>query len=496
MNGTHLSLWLRETRAQLSGSFVEDVRINARVVQVLLKKKSLYVSLYPDCMTAFVAKRRNEGYVTLSTFNTILRGLRIENVEQESFKPVIMIGFQKDHLDTSNAVNMSIYLYRDAPNIVVSKGKVYRKLYSRIVTKKPRIALWDLPEGQLAPLFSGDRQQIENKIVSSFEGIDQTLAKELDKAKTQYLTEVVRGNKKEEYRLVSVKPLVISFFATCYKCAYASLNELFKDATVQYLDLLRKEQVDAAKRKGIRNLTRRIDRLRKKMLTPGEIERYRIMGEAILSNLLSIKKGDVLKVLPSGAGKATLKIPLDPLKSPQANAQGYFRKYKKLKRGQPELKKKIGQLQGQLAQMQSTAWEPQELRSKEKTQTPPKSPFRYFHLDSGSDVFVGKNARSNTELTFSFAKPHDYFFHVRGYQGSHVILRPFAKKGQQVSKKDIETAASIAAFYSKAKTQKRVPVSYTQRKHLKKSKKGKPGIVVLMREEVIFVDPGLPSKSS
>jgi len=72
-------------------------------------------------------------------------------------------------------------------------------------------------------------------------------------------------------------------------------------------------------------------------------------------------------------------------------------------------------------------------------------------------------------------------------------LRPVLKKRQNVRKEDIEKAAAVAAYFSKAKNQKNVPVSYTQRKYLKKSKKGKLGTVVLMRESVIFVDPGLPS---
>jgi len=105
---------------------------------------------------------------------------------------------------------------------------------------------------------------------------------------------------------------------------------------------------------------------------------------------------------------------------------------------------------------------------------------------------VGKNAKSNLMLTFKFARPDDYFFHIRGYKGAHTILRPKLQKGKNPQQEDIETAAAIAAYYSKAKGQRNVPVSYTQRKYLKKSKKGKLGSVILMREEVIFVDPGLP----
>ena len=69
-------------------------------------------------------------------------------------------------------------------------------------------------------------------------------------------------------------------------------------------------------------------------------------------------------------------------------------------------------------------------------------------------------------------------------------------KGQKPQRQDIETAASIAAYFSKAKGQKNVPVSYTQRKYLKKDKKGRLGSVILMREDVIFVDPRLPEEGT
>ena len=127
----------------------------------------------------------------------------------------------------------------------------------------------------------------------------------------------------------------------------------------------------------------------------------------------------------------------------------------------------------------------------QKTKKEKPLPFRLFNLPSGSIVYVGKSAKSNTELTFSFARPNDYFFHVRGYEGAHTILKAKVPKGQRPRKEDIESAASIAAYFSKAKKQKNVPVSYTQRKYLKKNKKGKPGSVILMREQVIFIEPHL-----
>jgi predicted ribosome quality control (RQC) complex YloA/Tae2 family protein len=191
-----------------------------------------------------------------------------------------------------------------------------------------------------------------------------------------------------------------------------------------------------------------------------------------------------------------IEINLDPAKGPRENAEDYFKRYKKLKRGIPKKQEQIRKLKTQIESLKSSVDFEKDTRGKSTVPEKEKKvslPFREFVLDSGSKVYVGKNAKSNMELTFRFARPDDYFFHIRGYEGAHTILRPVMQKGQNIKKDDIEKAASIAAYFSKAKTQKKVPVSYTQRKYLKKSKKGKLGTVVLMRESVVFVDPGLPS---
>ena len=160
------------------------------------------------------------------------------------------------------------------------------------------------------------------------------------------------------------------------------------------------------------------------------------------------------------------------------------------------LHKKIAVLEKELHEVSKSSIAPKAPEKKVGKKHSVSRPFREFMLASGSIVYVGKSARSNDELTFGFARPHDYFFHIRGYEGSHVILRAKVSRTQKPQKQDMMTAASIAAFYSKAKTQKNVPVSYTQRKYVKKDKKGKPGAAIMMREQVMFVDPGLPEKNT
>lgn len=116
----------------------------------------------------------------------------------------------------------------------------------------------------------------------------------------------------------------------------------------------------------------------------------------------------------------------------------------------------------------------------------PTEKFRKFQLSENAVLYVGKDARNNDELTFGFAKPNDYWFHLRGGSGSHCVLK---YDGSKPPKEIIEKAASIAAYYSSQKNAGFVPVIFTQRKFIRKPKGANPGTVVVSREEVIMVEP-------
>lgn len=122
-------------------------------------------------------------------------------------------------------------------------------------------------------------------------------------------------------------------------------------------------------------------------------------------------------------------------------------------------------------------------------------PFRRFTVVGGYEVWAGKSSASNDELTVRHARPHDYWFHARGVGGSHVILR--VQKGEDNPPKEaIRAAASVAAYYSKHRNAKSVPVAYTQKKYVRKPKGVPAGTVYLEREKVIMVEPKLPDDAS
>ncbi|MBM3317054.1 MAG: DUF814 domain-containing protein [Candidatus Eisenbacteria bacterium] len=118
---------------------------------------------------------------------------------------------------------------------------------------------------------------------------------------------------------------------------------------------------------------------------------------------------------------------------------------------------------------------------------------RRFSLPGGWEVLVGRSNRENDLLTHRIARPGDLWLHARGAAGSHVVLRATAR-GAKPSKAIIDRAAAVAAYYSKARTSALVPVVYTEKRYVRKPRKGAPGLAVCLRESVTMVKPALPEE--
>jgi predicted ribosome quality control (RQC) complex YloA/Tae2 family protein len=243
-------------------------------------------------------------------------------------------------------------------------------------------------------------------------------------------------------------------------------------------------------------------------------QQYEIFGSILMANLNLIEKGleevELVNVFSEKGEK--IKVKLDPSLSPVENAQMYFEKAKKtrasLKIAQERLERlkfEIKQLENLLDELASCENFDALKKFKEKNLEELKKfgivkdkivekiggKFRRFIVDGGFEVWVGKDAKSNELLTFKFSDKEDLWFHARGTSGAHVVLKTGRR---QPSKKAIEQAGSIAAYFSQARTSRLVPVVVTKRKYVRKPKGAPEGTVTVEREEVIMVEPKLPSE--
>ncbi len=125
-----------------------------------------------------------------------------------------------------------------------------------------------------------------------------------------------------------------------------------------------------------------------------------------------------------------------------------------------------------------------------RTPNPPDPrPYRYV-LPGGWVVLAGRNDRDNDHLSLKMAAPNDYWFHVRGMPGSHVILRVPA--GEEPDNATIKAAAAIAAWHSRKREARQVGVSCTRARFVTKPRGVKPGTVNIRKEKVLTVRPAIP----
>lgn len=89
-------------------------------------------------------------------------------------------------------------------------------------------------------------------------------------------------------------------------------------------------------------------------------------------------------------------------------------------------------------------------------------------------VYVGMDAKSNDHLTFNVSDVNDYWFHVKGVPGSHVVLQI---KDKLPTERTLKAVCEITKKYSKAKDKENIPVVYCKRRFVKKETNMRDGQV-------------------
>jgi len=111
----------------------------------------------------------------------------------------------------------------------------------------------------------------------------------------------------------------------------------------------------------------------------------------------------------------------------------------------------------------------------------------------GFEVLVGKGDAANDALTFDVAEPRDFWLHVAGPAGSHVVVRnPDAL--EELPRSVLERAAELAAWHSKARGRRgKVEVHVCRVADVSKPRGFAPGEVLLRRWDAVKVYAKAPS---
>jgi predicted ribosome quality control (RQC) complex YloA/Tae2 family protein len=247
---------------------------------------------------------------------------------------------------------------------------------------------------------------------------------------------------------------------------------------------------------------KRIERLREELAGVGQADRLRAQADLLLAHLDWAEPGDSSVVLPDFDG-GEVEVALDPRLKPHENAERLYEEARRLARAEARLPELLAAAEKELERwsvavgaMEGGAtpeWVEGALRrgdAKERRTAPQpgqRVPYRLYRTSGGLEVRVGRSSRDNDRLTFGHAAHGDVWLHARSVPGSHVVLR-WAEEGAPPAR-DLEEAAVLAAFHSKARTSGTVAVDWTRRKYVRKPRGAPPGRVTLIHAKTLFVAP-------
>ena len=312
------------------------------------------------------------------------------------------------------------------------------------------------------------------------------------------------GNTPKEF-----SALPLTHFQNLEKKEYSSISEVLSTYYATRNALVRIRQKSADLRHIVQTALERNRKkyeLQSRQLKDTENrDLYKVYGELINAYGYQLPEGSKeLTALNYYTGEE-ITIPLDPVKTPQENAQKYFARYNKQKRTYEALTELISETGDEIRYLESVesaldiALYEEDLtqikeelsqagyirrRQQKKKAKILSRPLHYVSSD-GYHMYVGKNNLQNEELTFHFASGNDWWFHAKGVPGSHVILK---SGGDEVPDRTFEEAGRLAAYYSKNRGSEKAEIDYIEKKHVKKVNGGRPGFVIYHTNYSLVID--------
>ena len=253
---------------------------------------------------------------------------------------------------------------------------------------------------------------------------------------------------------------------------------------------------------------RKLGNQRQELAAAADRDKMRVYGDLINASMHIIPVGAASAELINYYDEAcaTVTVPLDPALSAAANAQKYYKDYRKAQTAERILTDRIKEGEQELIYLDSvfdsltratSTRELEELRreleeqgylkrQKGKIKPPPPMKALTFRSDDGFTIYVGRNNLENDRLTLKTARGGDIWFHTKNIPGSHVIV---VTEGQTPPDSTLEQAAILAATHSKAADSVQVPVDYVAAKFVKKPSGAKPGMVIYTDNKTAYVNP-------
>ncbi|MBQ7133921.1 MAG: NFACT family protein [Ruminococcus sp.] len=485
-----------------------------------------------------------------------LCGARLLSIRQIEFERILFFDFEAtNEIGDRERLTLCIEIMGRYSNIILidENGLVVDAVKRIDITMtKDRVVLpkieYTIPQKQdklnivsdsiddIVKAVENSEKSLEKAVLSSVQGISPIICREVEhkvyKGSTlqNELTDIAQIlNDKNSTPTMVLKdentPFDVAFMpVTQYGDAlitrtYESYSKLLDSFYYQRDMAVRMKQKSQDLHKLVSNLIERFSKkinIQKQELRKCEDrESLRIKGDLLQANLYKISKGAMFVEVENfyEENSPILRIVLDPSITPAQNAQKFYKAYAKAKTAEQMLKIQIEKAELELSYMMSVqdflsrATSDKELtgirlelveqgyikeHKNQKQKAPKALPPLEFITSDGFTVLVGRNNKQNDQLTLKTASKVDYWFHTKNIHGSHTIV---LTEGKEITDTAILEAARICAYHSKGRDSSQVPVDYTIVKNVSKPNGAKPGKVIYVSYNTVYVTPKLPEQS-
>lgn len=552
--GITLAAVVNELRQSIQSGFIQQIYqplADLLVLQLYTRKKhSLLISASRDARV-HLTKQKYENPSAPSPFCMLLRkylkGGRIEEIHQPNWERIVdlvIVCHPGDYVLRGELMgsHSNVMLLKDSAVVgALKRSTGQRKLMPHAhYEPPPRQDKLDLRVATREELFQALRAQADESVkkglLSTIHGIgprsaseivlraqlqpEQTIAslgkKELDalwEVAAEFFSRIARSDLEPcvylkagepfdctPFPFVSYSPLEVRRFESMSE----ALDACHQQRHQEPFELLARVLAQQLKHR-LNKTEKALSQVMKDLANAERFQEYKERGDLLITHLRQIKKGQRQVEVEDLARGDKRVIPLDPTLDPASNAQRYYERYKKLKRGveklterQHELEMETSYLKNMGVQLEQAEnlEELKELQvelelegpvSSEKRSRPISTGPRRYPAD-GFIVLVGRNGRQNDALIRQ-AHREEYWLHATDRPGAHVVIVS-DQRGAVPPERVLLRAAQLAAYYSRGRGSTKVPVTYTRVKYLKKPKGARPGLVIVTREEgTLIVSP-------
>ena len=479
-----------------------------------------------------------------------LVGGRIQSVEQPEGERMLSIRlFSRDELGDESEKTLAVELIGRSANIVLvgadgriidclrrmeyggeGRGMLPGLIY-RLPPRQNKLSFFSCSEEELR--FTIEHMEdgaFDKRLLDSFAGLSPLICRELAYRSRQD-RELLLDNALALRETVSAGdfvPTLVSIDGAPRDFSFMAINQYGEGASCERFDSFcalldafyaRRDRAESRRRRSrelmhtVKTVQERLNRKlaaqRKELQETAGREEIRRRAELITANIYRMKKGQRELVCENYFEEdcPEIRIPLDPLKTPQQNAAALYKDFNRKKAAEEHLTVLIEQGERQNEYLGAVVDEIERAESErdlndirrelvetgylkkqraaKNDRSKPQAPLRFLSSD-GYEILVGRSNVQNDELTHKLARRTDLWLHAQKIHGSHVIIRT---DGLEPPEATIAEAASLAAWYSQGREAGKIPVDITQVRFVRKPSGAMPGAVLYTDYTTLLAQP-------